>query len=107
MSTPEPVTVKPAPAFDLDFERLGAILVRLAAASANLGHASLKATLWYGSTEGCPEAEFINDVIKLPTAAVVEKWYGGQGNASRYVNELVSRQIAKAKSAARGRVAAR
>ena len=96
MTTPEPSTLKPAPAFDFDLERLGAMLVRLPAASATLGHKTLKATLWYGSTEDAgPEAEFFYDVFHLSTAELVEKWYGGQGNASRFWTGLVGAIIAQ------------
>ena len=96
MTTSEPVAVKPAPVFDLDLELLGAMLVRLPAVSATVGHASLKATLGYGSPEGSgPEAEFFRDTFQLSTAGLVEKWYGGQENASRFWTGLVSEAIAQ------------
>lgn len=101
METAEPIVVEAAPVFSLNLERLGAMLMRLPAESANLGHASLKATLWYGATDDSPEVEFFRDVFQLPTSELVEKWYGGQANASRFVNGLVGREIAAHRKARR------
>jgi len=100
MTAPELIAVEPAPVFGLNLELLGAMLMRLPAASATMGHANPSATLGYGTAEGSgPEAEFFRDVFKLSTDELVEKWYGGQGNASRFWTGVVSAAMAPHRNA--------
>lgn len=83
MTTPEPITVQPAPVFDLDLEKLGSMLRALPAVSARVGHKTFKGTMWYGAA-AAPEWEFVRDMFRMSVPEVIEKWYGGLENAERY-----------------------
>ena len=82
MPTPERFAVEPAPVFDLDLERIGAVLRMIPAVSARVGHKSARATLGYGAAT-TPESEFVRDLYSLTTPEMIEKWYGGYDNAAR------------------------
>lgn len=82
MGTTVTAEVEHAPVFDLDLEKLGAIIRMLPAISVRVGHNSTRATLGYGAPT-TPESEFIRDVLSLKTSEIVEKWYGGYENAGR------------------------
>ena len=96
MTTPEPIIVEPAPVFDLNLELLGAMLMRLPAAAARVGHVNITSTLAYAAVpeNAGRELEFLQDVLSLKTPEMVEKWYGGHGNASRFAGELYARAMA-------------
>ena len=90
------VSVDPAPVFDIDPAHIGRVLVCLVAESANLGHEEPRNTLHYGAPDGEPEAaQFVRDAFTLTTGELVEKWYGGQVNATRFANEIVGAAIAR------------
>jgi hypothetical protein len=75
-------------------------LIKLVAESSNLGHKHPRSSLVYGavidpsSAEGRAE-QFMRDALKLSTREMVEKWYGGQRNAGRFINEVVGALIAQ------------
>ena len=86
--------VEPAPVFDLDLEKIGAILRMLPAVSARIGHKSLQGTLLYGAAL-TPEEEFVRDIFALDTPQMIEKWYGGPRNAGRFAAEAWGAALAK------------
>ena len=83
MEAHEPITVEAAPVFDLDLEKIGAVLRMIPAISARVGHRSARATLGYGVAT-TPETEFVRDLYSMTTPEMIEKWYGGMDNAARF-----------------------
>lgn len=76
--------------YDLDFDVLIGLVVRLPLASLGLRHASIKSSL-LGYVHPTPgnerELQFIKDYLTLSTAQMIERWYGGHDNAARFVAE--------------------
>jgi hypothetical protein len=96
MTTPEPITLKPAPVFDLNPELLGVMLIRLPAAAVRVGHVNMTSTLAYAAIDedSGREAEFLRDALTLKAPEMAEKWYGGHVNASRFAGELIASALA-------------
>jgi hypothetical protein len=89
MSTDEGSPVPPVA--DLDLRLVGDLLTRLPATAAMMRHASVQSTLGYiaGDPEE-PEQEFVRDILTLPLAEVLDKWYGGHLYAAALGSALVA-----------------
>ena len=89
-----------APVFELDLETIGEILIRLPAISRRAGHNGPRATLGYVA-DTTPEGNFVRDIFTLTAREMVEKWYGGETGAGRFIADRV--QAAAAELAAHRR----
>lgn len=72
---------------ELDLERLGAMLLRVAPIAKKAHHKWPKSTLRdYFLPEVGGEGEFIRDLFVLSTDEIVEKWYDGEAGAMSIIH---------------------
>lgn len=92
--------IDPQPlACTLDGDELASVLVRLALASAGMGHQHPRSTILdYGHAVTSPEALFVRDMFTLTTPEICDRWFGGIDNARRTATQIRAARVLSAPS---------
>lgn len=76
----------------LDTKKLGNLLLTIVLSSNHLGHKNLKGVFAYIRKEKGEnlEIEYIKDVFTMKTPDIVNKWFGGDKNASIILQKSIN-----------------